>query len=66
MYIPVPLSSTDVVNLLAVDDNTGRHSRKCDDTRVVSPVWSVFISTTWIGSQIDNIAVLSAIFPASP
>lgn len=66
MCLPVPFNSRDVVNLLEPDARTGLHSRKCDDTRVVSPEPSVFTSTTCIGSQIDNIVVASAILLASP
>jgi hypothetical protein len=66
LLIPVPLSSRYVVSLLEEDVRTGLHSRKCDETRVVSPDASVFISTTCIGSEIDSIVVASAILPASP
>lgn len=62
----MPFSSNAVLSLLLFEVRTGRHSRKCDDTRVVSPVPSVFTSTMCIGSDIDNMVVGSAILPASP
>lgn len=64
--IPVPLSSKAVASLLLLEAKTGRHSRKCEETRVVSPVPSVFTRTMCIGSHIDNMVVGSAILLASP
>jgi len=66
LSLPVPLSSRAVVSLLLLDDKTGRHSRKCEDTSDVSPVPSVLTSTMCIGSLIDSIVVGSAILLASP
>lgn len=64
--LPVPFSSSIMDILFPEDANTVLHSKKLEDTRLVSPEASVLISTMWIGSLMDNMVLASAILPASP